>query len=426
MQFDSIVARDGPSLPPARLFRQPRRTCLLTSVASGLLVAALCSCAALPRLEAVPESLTEQAVVPGIPGSRLWMDRDLAPFVQVVTQDLARERAALEQQGLPIDPMPPINFLAISGGGDNGAFAAGVLAGWTASGTRPVFRVVTGVSAGALIAPFAYLGPAYDEVVRQVATSIGPGDVFQPRSRVAGLLSDGMSSSVPLRRLIERYVTQALLAQIAKEYSTGRALQIATTDLDAGRQVTWNMGAIASSGTPAALELFRNIMIASVSIPGAVSPVLINVEVAGKPYQEMHVDGGVISQLFAYPSRAVAELERITGKPWNRPIRVYLIRNGRLDPETTDTPRRTLAIGRRAIDLLVQAEGVEDVHRIYRITRQDKADFNLAYMGPDFSAAKHRNFDTLYMNGLFEYGYRLALEGTVWHKAPPGEVELMR
>jgi len=426
MQFDAIVARDGPSLPPARIVRQPRRTCLLTPVASCLVVAALSSCAALPRLEAVPESLTEEAVVPGIPGSRIWMDRDLAPFVQVVTQDLARERAALQQQGLPVDPMPPINFLAISGGGDNGAFAAGVLAGWTASGGRPVFRVVTGVSAGALIAPFAYLGPAYDDVVRQVATSIGPGDVFQPRSRIAGLLSDGMSSSAPLRRLIERYVTQALLAQIAKEYSTGRALQIATTDLDAGRQVTWNMGAIAASGTPAALELFRNIMIASISIPGAVSPVLINVEVAGKQYQEMHVDGGVISQLFAYPSNAVAELERNTGKPWNRPIRVYLIRNGRLGPERTDTPRRTLAIGRRAIDLLVQAEGVEDVHRIYRIARQDKADFNLAYMGPDFSAAKRRNFDTLYMNSLFEYGYRLAQEGTVWHKAPPGEVEVMR
>src|SRR5438105_4325416 len=121
----------------------------------------LTSCAALPRLEAVPASLTEQATVPGFPDSRLWLDGELAPFVQVVTSDFARERRALEQQGLPLDPMPPINFLAISGGGDKGAFAAGVLAGWTASGRRPRFRVVTGVSAGALIAPFAYLGPEY-------------------------------------------------------------------------------------------------------------------------------------------------------------------------------------------------------------------------------------------------------------------------
>jgi predicted acylesterase/phospholipase RssA len=321
--------------------------------------------------------------------------------------------------------MPPINILAISGGGDSGAFAAGVLSGWTASRTRPVFRVVTGVSAGALIAPFVYLGPAYDDVVQRVATSIGPGDVFQDRNRIAGLLSDGMASSAPLRRLVEKYVTSELLVEISKEYAKGRALQIATTDLDAGRQVTWNMGAIASSKAPGALELFRDLMVASTSIPGAVSPVMINVEVAGKHYQEMHVDGGVITQLFAYPSRAVAELEKATGRPLNRAIRVYLIRNGRLDPEWIDTPRRTLAIGGRAISALVQAEGVGDVRRIYRIAKQDNADFNLAYIGPDFASTKHATFDTAYMQGLFDYAYRLARDGAIWRKAPPGEKEEM-
>lgn len=395
------------------------------SLAAALLVL-LTSCAVLPRLDAVPASLTEQATVPGFPDSRLWLDGDLAPFVQVATSDLARERMALQRQGLSVEPMPPINFLAISGGGDKGAFAAGVLAGWTASGHRPTFRVVTGVSAGALIAPFAYLGPEYDDLVRQVATSIGPGDVFKPRSRLGGLLADGMSSSSPLRHLVEKYVTAELLAQIAKEYATGRALQIATTDLDAGRQVIWNMGAIASSSTPGALELFRNVMIASMSIPGAVSPVMIDVEVSGKHYQEMHVDGGVIAQLFAYPSRAVAALEKATGKPLNRSIRVFVIRNGRLDPEWSDTPRRTLAIGKRAIDSLVQAEGMEDVRRTYRIARQDHADFNLAYIAPDFPDAKHQMFETSYMNALFDYGFRLAREGTAWHKAPPGEAEASR
>ena len=405
----------------SRIFRA---RCESPASLAAALVVLLTSCAALPRLEAVPASLTEQATVPGFPDSRLWLDGELAPFVRVATSDFARERRALEQQGLPVDPMPPINFLAISGGGDKGAFAAGVLAGWTASGKRPRFRVVTGVSAGALIAPFAYLGPEYDDIVRQVATSIGPGDVFKPRSRLGGLLSDGMSSSSPLRRLVERYVTPEVLTKIAKEYATGRALRIATTDLDAGRQVTWNMGAIASSSSPGALELFRKIMIASISIPGAVSPVMIDVEVNGKRYQEMHVDGGVIAQLFAYPSRAVAALERATGKPLNRSIRVYVIRNGRLDPEWSDTPRRTLAIGRRAIDSLVQAEGVEDVRRTYRIARQDRADFNLAYIAPDFPLAEHRMFETSYMNAPFDYGYRLASEGTAWHKAPPGEAEV--
>jgi len=404
----------------------PSRIFWYSSSIPAALVVLLSACAVLPRLEAVPASLTEQATVPGFPDSRRWLDGDLAPFVKIATSDFARERRALEQQGLPVEPMPPINFLAISGGGDKGAFAAGVLAGWTVSGQRPAFRVVTGVSAGALIAPFAYLGSEYDDIVRQVATSIGPGDVFKPRSRLGGLLSDGMSTSAPLRRLIKKYVTPELLAQIAKEYDKGRALEIATTDLDAGRQVIWNMGAIASSSTPGALELFRNIMIASISIPGAVSPVMIDVEVDGKRYQEMHVDGGVIAQLFAYPPRAVAALEKATGKPLNRSLRVYVIRNGRLDPDWIDTPRRTLAIGRRAIDSLVQAEGVEDVRRTYRIASQDKADFNLAYIGPDFADAKHEMFENSYMNSLFDYGYRLAREGAVWHKAPPDELDTTR
>jgi predicted acylesterase/phospholipase RssA len=426
MQPNSILGLSYRRVLRLRVRWLSRAGSSITRTALLSVVTLVASCTTLPRLDAVPEPLTEEASVPGIPDSRLWLDRDLAPFVQVATQDLARERAALEREGLPVNPMPPINFLAISGGGDNGPFAAGVLSGWTVSGTRPVFRVVTGVSAGALIAPFAYLGPAYDDVVRRVATSIGPGDVFHDRNRVAGLLSDGMASSAPLRRLVEKYVTPELLAEIEKEYAKGRALQIATTDLDAGRQVTWNMGAIASSKAPGALKLFRDIMVASTSIPGAVSPVMINVEVAGKHYQEMHVDGGVITQLFAYPSRAVAELEKAAGRPLNRTIRVYLIRNGRLDPEWIDTPRRTLAIGGRAISALVQAEGVGDVRRIYRIAKQDNADFNLASIGPDFLSTKHAMFDTGYMQGLFDYAYRLARDGAVWRKAPPGEKEMPR
>ena len=218
-----------------RVARSPSKALWYPSCLAAALVVLLTACEALPRLDAVPPSLTEQATVPGFPDTRLWPDGDLAPFVQVATSDFARERRALEQQGLPVDPMPPINFLAISGGGDKGAFAAGVLAGWTASGKRPTFRVVTGVSAGALIAPFAYLGPDYDDIVRQVATSIGPGDVFKPRSRLGGLLSDGMSSSSPLRRLVEKYVTPDCWRRLRR--STRRAGRCRS------RLLTWMPGA---------------------------------------------------------------------------------------------------------------------------------------------------------------------------------------
>lgn len=399
---------------------------LALRMAAILLAVVLQACAPLPRLGPVPEGQTEQAVVPGMPDSRLWMDRDLTTFINVVIEDNARERSALLQAGLPADPMPPVNFLSISGGGDNGAFAAGVLSGWTASGTRPDFKVVTGISAGALIAPFAFLGPAYDDVIRKVATSLRPGDVFRARNRVTGLLSDGMASSAPLRQLVAHYVTPELLAEVARQHAKGRALEIATTDLDAGRQVTWDMGAIAARGTPEALELFRNIMIASTSIPGAVSPVMIDVEVGSKHYQEMHVDGGVITQLFAYPTHTLAELEKVTGTPLNRPVHLFVIRNGRLDPEWSATPRRTLGIGGRAISALIQAEGVGDVYRIYRTARQDRVDFNLAYIGQDFPPTRHEMFDTAYMQSLFEYGYQATRQGNVWRKTPPGESEVMR
>ena len=182
------------------------------------------------------------------------------------------------------------NLLAISGGGDAGAFAAGLLAGWTAHGTRPEFRLVTGVSAGALIAPFAFLGSEYDEVIQTVSTSIGPKDVFDTRNPLTGLASDGMADSEPLSRLVAKYVTPEILSAVAAEYAKGRALYVGTTDLDSGRPVSWNMGAIAASEAPGALELFRKVLIAATSIPGAVSPVMIDVEIDGKHFQEMHVD----------------------------------------------------------------------------------------------------------------------------------------
>jgi len=394
--------------------------------AAVMLTVLLQACAPLHRLGPVPEARTEQAVVPGMPDSRIWMDRDLTTFIKVVLEDNARERSALLQAGHPADPMPPIYFLSISGGGDNGAFAAGVLSGWAASGTRPDFKVVTGISAGALIAPFAFLGPAYDEVIRMVATSLRPGAVFRARNRLMGLLSDGMASSAPVRQIVARYVTPELLAEIAREHAKGRALQIATTDLDAGRQVTWDMGAIAARGTPEAVEIFRNIMIASMSIPGAVSPVMIDVELDGQRYQEMHVDGGVITQLFAYPSHAIPELEKATGAPLNRPVHLFVIRNGRLDPEWSATSRRTLSIGGRAISALIQAQGVSDVYRIYRTAHEDRVDFNLAYIGRDFPPTRHEMFANSYMRSLFDYGYQASRNGSVWRKTPPGESEVSR
>lgn len=392
-----------------------------TRSAAILLVAALQACGTPARLDAVPASLVERAVTSGIPHSRYWLDTDIAPFIQSAIADGNRERDSLSRAGKPTDPLPPAHLLAISGGGHNGAFAAGLLAGWTAHGTRPEFKVVNGISAGALIAPFAFLGAGYDDVIRRVATSIGRDSVFLSRGLLAGLFSDGMADSEPLAQLVVEHVTSDVLAAVASEYGKGRALMIGTTDLDSGRAVTWNMGTIAASGAPGALDLFRKVMVASASIPGAVSPVMIDVEVDGMRFQEMHVDGGVITQVFTYPSSSLIEMERLTGKPYRRDIHVYAIRNGKVSPEWTETLRRTLSIGSRAMGVLLQRQGVSDLQRIYRTAQHGGTDFNLAYIGADFVVAPHQAFDAAYMKQLFDYAYRLGAKGYPWRKVPPTE-----
>lgn len=380
------------------------------------------SCGTVKRLDAVPADLVDRATTPGIPNSRYWLGAHIGPFIENALNDHRRELAALAALGLPTDPLPPIHVLAISGGGDRGAFGAGLLTGWTAHGSRPQFKVVTGISAGALIAPFAYLGPAHDPTLREFAISAGLDGVFRSRSLFAGLSSDGMADSTPLVRLVAKYVTPELLSAIAAEYATGRALVVGTTELDSGRAVSWNMGAIATRGTPEALELFRRVMVASASIPGVVTPVMIDVEVDGRRYQEMHVDGGVINQVFTYPSNTLAALERALGRPYRREMHIYAVRNGKLLPEWAATPRRTLSIGNRAFGLLMQHQGIGDLEQIFRTARQDGAEFNLAYIGMDFTQDKARNFDPEYMRRLFDYAHRRGTQGCAWHKTLPSEL----
>jgi hypothetical protein len=168
-------------------------------------------------------------------------------------QSLQRQRQVL---GLAPDAQLPIaRFLAISGGGDNGAFGCGLLVGWTEAGDRPECQVVTGVSTGALIAPFAFLGPAYDKQLHDLYTTISPDDIFTDRGLVGGIFDDAMSDTTPLWNLISKYVDEPLMAAIAREYQKGRLLLIGTTDLDAERANIWNIGAIAASGHPGALDL---------------------------------------------------------------------------------------------------------------------------------------------------------------------------
>jgi hypothetical protein len=383
-------------------------------------VLAVQGCATLQRLDAVPPELTQKALTAGGPNARYWFDSDLTDIANDGIQSVQRERAALLAAGKPVDPMPPAHFLAISGGGDAGAFGAGVLLGWTDLGTRPEFKIVTGVSTGGLIAPFAYLGPKYDHVLRYVYTSISPKDVYKSRGIIAAFTSDGLADNRPLWGLIAKYITPEFLAEVAREHEKGRFLLIGTTNLDARRPVVWNMGAIASSKDPRAIDLFRDIMLASAAIPGAFSPVMIDVELDGKRYQEMHVDGGAIAQLFLYPP-SLSDTVRSTGqRVETRERHAYIIRNSGFGPEWAATERRTMSILGRAINSMLQMQGIGDIYRVYGTTQKDGVDFNLAFIGTDFREPHKEEFDTEYMRKLFDYGYQLSVKGYPWQKSPPG------
>lgn len=319
-------------------------------LALGMLT--LGGCATPSRLAAVPQESYLQATVPGMADVRYFIDSDTESFVRDGLESFHREQDHLKRIG-HTGPLPPVSFLAISGGGDNGAFGAGLLVGWTEAGDRPEFKAVTGISTGALIAPFAYLGPDYDPQLKEVYTTIKPADIFEPRGILAALTDDGMADNAPLWRLVRKHVDQSMLDAIAREHAKGRLLLVATTNLDALQPVVWNVGAIAENGHPKALDLIHSILIASASIPGAFPPVMIDVDVNGKPHQEMHVDGGATAQVFVYPpSVNVKELTRKLGAERER--KLYVIRNARLDPEWASVERQTINIAGRSISSLIQ------------------------------------------------------------------------
>jgi hypothetical protein len=312
----------------------------------------------------------------------------------------------------------PHTYLAISGGGDNGAFAAGLLLGWTEAGDRPEFTMVTGTSAGALVAPLAFLGPDYDPVLRKVTASLTADQVFEKRRTLNGIRRDALASTEPLARLIASYVDQEMIEKIAAEHRRGRRLNIGTANLDSMRPVIWRLGAIANSGHPRALEYIRKVILASASIPGQFPPVLLDVEVGQERFDELHVDGGATAQVFLYPPamvwEKVLEALEIPGRP-----KAYVIRNARLDPMYQEVDDRFFPIVSRSIECLIRAQGIGDLFRVYLETCRDGIDFNLAYIPADFTETEEDEFDPVYMKKLAAVAFELAKAGYPWEKVPP-------
>lgn len=307
------------------------------------------------------------------------------------------------------------HYLAISGGGANGAYGAGILTGWSDLETRPEFTMVTGISTGALTAPFAFLGPDYDDELREVYTTLDTTRIFNVRNLFSIFGGDSIVDTSPLSRTIEEYINDDVIAAIASEHRRGRTLHIGTTNLDAGRPMIWNIGRIANTGHPDAPDMIRKILRASASIPGAFPPVYIPVRgVDGKMYDEMHVDGGTSSQIFLYPAQidwqSIMELLDVKGEPT-----AYLIRNSKRSiPYEAVNPKLIPIVG-RTIDSLIKNQGIGDVYRIYSIAQRDGIDVKLTIIPEDAVAFEGSEaFDPEYMKALFNFGYKSAFEGEPW------------
>ena len=373
----------------------------------------IAACGNNTRKNAIPDAQLQTASISGMEDIRY------VPSTKAGVKSYLQEIKSVVAKR-PQDPSRQTNLLALSGGGDNGAFGAGLLVGWSQRGDRPVFDQVTGISTGALIAPFAFLGTDYDPTLKILFTQVSPDDIYKERGKLGVLFNDALADAAPLKKLIDKTVDSEMLQRVANEYQNrGRLLLIGTTNIDSGSLVLWNMGRIAAVGTPESAALFRNVMLASAAVPGAFPPVLFDAEVNGREYHELHVDGGLAAQVYLYPA-AVSKVAIQSGIIKSRKREAYIIRNARLSIGWEETERNGLGVLNRSYKKIVQSQGLGNLYQIYEIARRDKVGFNLAYIGNDFEADHPAEFDKTYMNALFQYGFEKSVKGYPWQHMPPG------
>jgi hypothetical protein len=309
-------------------------------------------------------------------------------------------------------------FLLFPGGGPNGAYGAGYLSGWSESGTRPTFHIVTGISTGALIAPFAFLGEKYDVKLKEFYTTLSTKDLLKKRFFMAGIASDAVMSSDPLKKIIDTYISLELMNEIAEQEKLGRVLLIGSTNMDALRPVIWNITKIATFGTEEALNLIRDVIYASISIPIVFPPVIINTEAGGNTYEEIHADGGVSSQVFLFPTEldwnSMTESLDLPSKP-----NLYIICNDRIDPVWKYTESKATDLAARAIFSLIRTQIIGNLDQLYLLSEQNDFNYHATYVPKDFVVESQELFDTTYMHALYNSGYEAGFSRNDWERAPP-------
>lgn len=386
----------------------PKRA-LLLGLAALSLTAGGCSTTT-PR-NPYTQAEAESADVPGMPSDvRFYADAPAPVFERfrqgVVTQAQARHE--------------PVTFLALSSGGADGAFGAGFMRGLTEAHQRPQFTIVSGISTGALMAPFVFLGSRYDDTLQKLYTDGYASALVKDVNLLNAVVGNAFVDSDKLGKFIAQYIDQGILDAVAAEHRKGRRLLVVSTNLDQQRSVVWNMGAIADSHSPNALKLFRQVLAASASIPALFPPRLIEVESGGHTFQEMHVDGVALRQLYVAPDEVIFG-GRGAG---SNPIKdLYILVNNKIDPSFKLVDDNTVSVAARSLSTILRREGRNNVLSAYANAQASGVGYHIAFIDADVpeppSGDAADQFSTEYMSTLFARGEARGRAPSPWLSHPP-------
>jgi len=381
----------------------------------------LTACASEILRNPVPHEHIDRAEVIDMPGVRVWGDELSDVLHRDLVHSIQNEKPGLFPRGP--DGAFQYSGLSLSGGGDHGAFGAGFLNGWSESGSRPTFKIVSGISTGALIAPLALLGSDYDEQLKAAYTTVSAADIFKKESFLGAAWRESLADNHPLQEMVHKFVTDDLIDAIAVAHQNGQRLFIGTTNLDAQRPVIWNMGVIANSKNPQAYNVFRQILVASAAIPILFPPVMFDVEANGELYEEMHVDGGTVGQMFFYGAsigwrRVLSEASGIE-EPLDEST-LFLIIDGEVDPEYQDVRRRLMPIVNRTLQTLIKVSAWSALYRMHLHAEQDGYGFQYVGLPDDYEPESTEPYNPEEMRRMFNIGFEMGRAGDGWRTSLPG------